>query len=386
MCGSPSVLTSKFTNEFAPNTSDTSSNTFERLKNQDLRPFLKDLEALREEIQHNLGPADLKHLYKIENWGKIANLVGVLTAGLGPNPLSVLGMGFGRSTRWLLMHHIGHRGYDKVPGVPKRYTSRYFAKGWRRWVDWPDWMTPESWCFEHNVMHHHHTGQEKDPDLLERNTEKIRQSELPLVFKQALIVALGALWKPIYYVPSNVHALHEKTAKGPRGDFRLDTEGVKSVLFDMYLPYALWQFVVFPSLFLPAGPFAIFSAFLNSLWAEILTNVHTFAVVGPNHTGSEIWRFDKPPAHKAERMLHQIMGSVNYRTGGDVNDYLHLWLNYQIEHHVWPDLPMLKYQQYQPRVEALCKKHGIPYLEMPVGKAFKEMLDVTTGEASMQRA
>jgi hypothetical protein len=28
---------------------------------------------------------------------------------------------------------------------------------------------------------------------------------------------------------------------------------------------------------------------------------------------------------------------------GNLNDFAHLWLNYQIEHHLWPDLPMLKY-------------------------------------------
>jgi hypothetical protein len=43
----------------------------------------------------------------------------------------------GRSTRWLLMHHVGHRGYDKVPGVPAKYTSKVFARGWRAWSTGP---------------------------------------------------------------------------------------------------------------------------------------------------------------------------------------------------------------------------------------------------------
>ena len=120
--------------------------------------------------------------------------------------------------------------------------------------------------------------------------------------------------------------------------------------------------------------------------AELLSNFHTFLVVGPNHTGEDIWRFDHAPRNAAERMLHQVIGSVNYRTGGDLNDFLHFWLNYQIEHHIWPDLPMLKYQQYQPKVKALCEKYGIPYLEEDVWVRFRKMLAITTGESNMLQA
>jgi hypothetical protein len=31
-------------------------------------------------------------------------------------------------------------------------------------------------------------------------------------------------------------------------------------------------------------------------------------------------------------------------SGGNVNDFLHGWLNYQIEHHMFADLSMLSYQ------------------------------------------
>ena len=33
-----------------------------------------------------------------------------------------------------------HRGYDRVPGAPEERTSRGFAKGKRRFVDWLDWI------------------------------------------------------------------------------------------------------------------------------------------------------------------------------------------------------------------------------------------------------
>jgi len=41
-----------------------------------------------------------------------------------------------------------------------------------------------------------------------------------------------------------------------------------------------------------------------------------------------------------------------------VNDFLHGWLNYQIEHHVWPSLSALSYQRAQPELKSICEKYG----------------------------
>jgi fatty acid desaturase len=354
------------------------------LTNIDVVGFMKELKTLREEINASLGEEDIKHLKKIENWGLISNLLGILTAGIAPNIFSAAAMGLGRSTRWLLMHHIGHRGYDNVPGIPEKYKSKNFAKGWRRFIDWPDWMTPESWKYEHNVLHHSHTGETKDPDLLERNSYKIRNSNVPSPVKYAVVMLLGTMWKPVYYSPSNLHALRIDKVKEENGDFELNSKILQELILECYLPYTLLQFVIFPMLFLPLGPWSVFSAFSNSIMAELITNFHGFLVVGPNHTAEDIYRFNSKPKDRNERFLRQVLGSANYKMGNDVIDYLQFWLNYQIEHHLFPDIPMLKYQQFQPKIKALCEKYNVPYLEENVFIRFKKMLDVTVGKTSMK--
>jgi fatty acid desaturase len=62
------------------------------------------------------------------------------------------------------------------------------------------------------------------------------------------------------------------------------------------------------------------------------------------------------------------MGSVNYRTGGDFNDMMHGWLNYQIEHHLFPNIPLSQYQELQPKIKKLCIDNNIPYRENSVWK------------------
>ena len=84
----------------------------------------------------------------------------------------------------------------------------------------------------------------------------------------------------------------------------------------------------------------------------MLTNIHSFIVIVPNHCGEDVYCFKGKVKYKSsEFYVRQIIGSVNYTTGNDINDYLHGWLNYQIEHHLFPDLSMLEYRYLQPIIK-----------------------------------
>jgi fatty acid desaturase len=348
----------------------------------DAEGFLSDIRALRAEIDASVSEADHSHLRRIERWGRTATVIGLATCWLMPNPLSAAALSFGRSTRWLLMHHVQHRGYDRVPGIPVERTSKGFARGKRRILDWLDWMLPEAWAFEHNVLHHSHTGEDTDPDLHERNAEdSMRRPERPLALRYLQFGLLAMTWRATLYAPKTLAALRRKRCpEGPltRAEWR-------EMLLRGYVPYIAWNFILLPALFLPLGAWAAFSALCNSLMADVLTNLHTFLVMVPNHTAEDLYRFGSAPKGKGERYVQQVIGSSNYRTGGDLNDYLHLWLNYQIEHHIFPDLSMLQYQRVQPKVFALCQKYGIPYVQQSVWTRGRKMMDIVVGKKSMRR-
>lgn len=74
-----------------------------------------ELRATRLDVEAALGPDDLRHLQRLETVARVATCIGVATAWV-PNPVSKAALALGRSTRWLLMHDVGHRGYDRVPG------------------------------------------------------------------------------------------------------------------------------------------------------------------------------------------------------------------------------------------------------------------------------
>ena len=240
-------------------------------------------------------------------------------------------------------------------------------------------MVPEAWIYEHNVLHHQHTGELRDPDLIERNTADIHESRMPIVARYGLLALLMATWRASYYAPKTLTAWWHRRAddEAPR------PTPIGPLLRRCYAPYALLNFVALPLLFAPLGAWAAFSALCNSLLADVLTNIHTFFVVGPNHSGDDVFRFEGSPASRGEFYVRQVAGSVNYRTGSDLNDYAHLWLNYQIEHHLFPDVPMLAYRRVQPQVVEICERFGVPYLQEPVTTRFAKMSRVFVGTAQM---
>jgi len=344
----------------------------------DLDAFHAEIEDLRAEIKADLGEDDLAHLRRIERWGRIAATVGFATAWIAPNPLSMAALSLGRSTRWLMMHHIGHRGYDKVPGVAPRHTSRIFGRGWRRWIDWPDWMTPEAWCHEHNTLHHASTGEIADPDLLEQNTEWVHRQ--PRIVRWVLLVLLAMTWRFSYYAMSTME--HWLSRRGGKPTF---WQVRRELMLRCWAPYAGLQFMLIPLLFAPLGAWAAFSVLVNSLVADVLANLHSFMIVGPNHSGSDLYRFDDRPRDDGEYYFRQVVGSTNYATGGDLVDYAHFWLNYQIEHHLFPDVPMLQYRKVQPRVREICERHGVPYVQESLWTRLAKMARIFVGDDRMRR-
>ncbi|RZL34775.1 MAG: fatty acid desaturase [Pedobacter sp.] len=351
----------------------------------------------------NLGEDDIKHLQKMERWGRICSIAGYSTAWLIPNPISAFLISTGNLTRWAIAtHHISHKGYDRVPNVPEKYKSKNFAVGWRRFIDWNDWIYPEAWNYEHNFLHHYHTGENYDPDLVEKTMHYIRSPKIPMIIKYGVVGFFMSTWKLAYYAPNTLWILNNsKETKGGKKTDVFDTikpgmfPGLKVFIpftknwFDFIakcvMPYTLFRFVLLPLLFLPLGFQASLFVLINSILAEIITNIHSFIIITPNHSGEDLYRFERPISDQAEFYVRQVSGSVNYKCGNDVIDFFQGWLNYQIEHHLFPDMPLLRYQQIQPRVKEICEKYNVPYVQESVFKRFGKLVDIITGKGTMKK-
>jgi fatty acid desaturase len=370
----------------------------------DLEAFAKEVEALRDELSAALSAEDARHLEKMARWGRLASGLGYASAWLAPNPISAGLLALGSSARWtIVMHHISHKGMDAVPDAKPHMNSKIFAQGKRRLIDWLDWVHPEAWAYEHNVLHHYRTGEVVDPDLVEHHMQPVRDAKLPLPAKLAVVGFWALTWRLTYYAPNTFQVLqkarkdraerrsHEaRDEVTPTEDRLLSAFNPKTAEGRAFLraiaPYAVGRFVVAPLAFLPLGPLASINVLLNTAMAEALTNVHTFCLIAPNHAGDDVVRFDEKPVNRADLYARQVLGSVNFHGGNDVADFLQGFLNYQIEHHLFPELPPLKLRQAQPKVEALCKKYGLPYVREGLRGRVSKLVDIMTGKSSMRRA
>lgn len=373
----------------------------------DYAAIARDFDALRRDALNELGPDDLAHFQKLDRWARTLSTVGWATAWLGPNPVSALALGLGSYGRWAIVgHHVSHRGVDKLPGSPERYRRKFFARGARRFVDWLDWIHPEDWAVEHDELHHHYTNDWLDPDLVEENVGMIREANWPEPVKMAVIAFFISTWRLTYYAPSaflstrEVQRIRRDKLKLDRETFQRParyyecfdprTELGRTFLARCVLPFGLARFVAAPLAFSPLGPGAVASAAINSALGEIITNLWAFGTIVPSHAGDDTTRFERDPTSRGEKYARQILGTVNYTLGdegfiGDVHDYLHGFLNYQVEHHLFPDLPPRAYRRIAPRVEELCARHGLPYRKERVDRRIRETLGLMLGKLSMPR-
>ncbi len=370
-----------------------------------------DKEQLRidiEEAKATIGEAtqeDFEHLLKMERWGRMATFSGfaiiiyLAFAGISSG-FAFWSLGFvaavlistGNIGRWAnVTHPILHGAYDKVPNIPKKYTKKFFARGNRRWLDWLDWIKPEAWMYEHNIMHHYHLGEADDPDNVERNMQWLIQSKTPMWLRTVFVYIFAGTWKFTYYAPNTLRILQNKKLKeenkreitdynyDPREPFGFD------LWWDYYIPYFAVHFIIVPALFLPFGVEAVIATLIIVVMAEFFTNLHSFLVIVPNHSAEDIYMFSEPYKGHGEFYLRQIMGSVNYNTGSDIIDYAHGFLNYQVEHHLFPDMPLSFYQKTQPLVKEICKKHNLEYRQESVFKRMKMTIDLMTGRTKLLR-
>merc|ERR1719440_524624 len=115
-------------------------------------------------------------------------------------------------------------------------------------------------------------------------------------------------------------------------------------------PYLLLRFFLLPAPLLLINPAFYGRALLNLAIADAVSNLHSFIIIATNHCGDDMYKFEGSVAPRSGSFyMRAVTSSANFRTANgvgkpvhgfmaDLNDFMHGWLNYQIEHHAWPQL------------------------------------------------
>ena len=130
----------------------------------------------------------------------------------------------------------------------------------------------------------------------------------------------------------------------------------------------LKDYVLFPVLAGPGGR----QALTATLTANIIRNIWTNAVIFCGHFPDGAEKFtmtDVETESQAEWYLRQMLGSANL-DGGPAMNLMSGNLSFQIEHHMFPDLPSNRYSEISLKVRELCERYDLPYVSGPLWKQY----------------
>jgi linoleoyl-CoA desaturase len=104
--------------------------------------------------------------------------------------------------------------------------------------------------------------------------------------------------------------------------------------------------------------------------ANIVRNVWAYSIIFCGHFPDQTYTFSQAEVEDETRggwYVRQLLGSANI----DGSPLFHLLagnLSFQVEHHLYPDLPSSRYSEIAPRVRDICRRYGLPYNTGPLGK------------------
>lgn len=129
---------------------------------------------------------------------------------------------------------------------------------------------------------------------------------------------------------------------------------------------ALKDYLLFPALTGPLFPLTL----AGNVTANLARNIWAFNIIFCGHFPSGVSTFSKEECEDESRghwYYRQLLGSANI-TGSRLFHVMTGNLSFQIEHHLFPDIPARRYPQLAEEVREMCTRYGIGYNSGPLPK------------------
>ena len=97
--------------------------------------------------------------------------------------------------------------------------------------------------------------------------------------------------------------------------------------------------------------------------SNIVRNVWAYAIIFCGHFPDQTFTFSQEETKdesRGARHVRQLAGAANIE-GGPLFHVISGNLGYQVEHHLYPDMPSTRYGEIAPRVREICERYELPY-------------------------
>jgi linoleoyl-CoA desaturase len=230
--------------------------------------------------------------------------------------------------------------------------------------DWDTASPASAWRHSHNYVHHTFTNiRGKDKDLgYEIMRIDPNQKWHPVYLAQP---AYNVLLMLFFEWGVAFHDLDFDAIKAGEKPMRQVRDELKEI-GKKGLNQGLKDYVFFPAL---SG-----REWRKTLWANftanMIRNVWSNAIIFCGHFPDQTYTFTEAETADESRggwYVRQLTGAANIE-GGRLFHLMSGNLGYQVEHHLYPDMPSSRYGQIAPKVRAICERYGLPYNTGPFRK------------------
>lgn len=338
--------------------------THQNDQTSDLQSFANELDALKRKTLSSVGAKDERYIRRLIASQRLLDLTSRVLIPLAflffdgafmwiLATLGTLGLGISKILDNMeIGHNVLHGQYDWMNDP--RINSQQF--------EWDNAGDSGSWKRYHNYEHHTYTNVlGKDRDF---GYGILRMShDLPWRLKN--------LWQFLSYLKLSALfewgiAYHELAGErifiGKRkehSELPISRSQLKRNFFSKAAKQITKDYIVYPLIFWPVA----LPVLACALIANLIRNLWTSTIIFCGHFTEDAEVFYENEINgetKGQWYRRQILGSSNIK-GSKLFHLLSGHLSFQIEHHLFPNIPAPHYQEMAPHVKRICEKHGIPY-------------------------
>jgi fatty acid desaturase len=388
------------------------------LSDQQIDELGKEFDAIHDEVYGDLGARDRRYITSmIDMHRRLAVMGRVWLLASRFRPAWVLGMATESMAKILENMEIGHNvlhGQWDWMNDPHIHSSTW---------DWDTASTSEAWKHSHNYVHHTYTNiRGKDKDLgYEIMRIDPHQKWHPVYLAQPLynILLMSFFEWGVAFHDLDLEAIRkgEKTKEQLREDLKGIGGKARSQIVKDYIAWPAisalanvaatagieaWQsrsasprsrtaervrgglsrvrrsrksnrrakVEAIASRALRDGGKTFKATAKANFVANIGRNLWSYAIIFCGHFPDQTYTFSEAEAEGETRggyYVRQLAGAANIE-GSPLFHVISGNLGYQVEHHLFPDIPSTRYAEIAPQVKDICERYELPYNSGPFGQ------------------
>jgi NADPH-dependent stearoyl-CoA 9-desaturase len=336
---------------------------YAHLAPEDVEALARELDAIRSDIEESRGERDARYIRRAIQLQRGLAVGGRAALFASHNRVARLaGIAMLATAKIIenmeLGHNIIHGQWDWM-NDPEIHSTEW---------EWDTTSPSVHWKKSHNFIHHKYTnvvGLDDDIGYGIMRLTRDQRWERWMIFNPVINLTLGTLFE------WGVAAHGLETTK-----FRKGEKSKAEVLKDLRIigkkvgKQVGKDYIVFPAL---AGKNWKSTLKANAI-ANLIRNYWAYMVIFCGHFPDGAEKFTKQEFEDetpGEWYLRQMLGSANFHAG-PLMAFMSGNLCYQIEHHLFPDLPSNRYAEISRRIRELCDKYDLPYTTGSLGRQYMQ--------------